>query len=242
MVQEINIKVLLVKHNQDLFLPITKCFESENIRHTCTCSASEALEELKNETYDFILLENQLPEYSALIFIKQLNLQRFKGNVLIVAKNATDEEIVNSITYGSDDVFTAPFNTNLILARLKSLYRLRFGNVSQNYYFGEIEINPTEYKVWVNKNRLTLTKTEFEILNFLIFNPDKIVPHEVIAKQALNLLPSEIGEDYAFLYSHLKNLKRKIGQHSSFNYIKTVYGQGYRFCSFIPLTENKTEL
>ena len=96
--------------------------------------------------------------------------------------------------------------------------------------------------MWVNKNRLTLTKTEFEILNFLIFNPDKIVPHEVIAKQALNLLSSEIGEDYAFLYSHLKNLKRKIGQHSSFNYIKTVYGQGYRFCSFIPLTKGNVEL
>ncbi len=238
MVQEINIKVLLVKHNQDLFVPITKCLESESIQYTCVCSATEALNELKNETYDFILLENQLTEYSALIFLKQLNLQRYQGNVMIVAKNATDEEIVSAISHGSDDVFTTPFNTNLILARLKSLYRLRLGNIPQNYFFGEIEINPTEYKVWVNKNKMTLTKTEFEILKFLIFNPDRIIPHEVLVKQALNLSPSEIGENYEFLYSHLKNLKRKIGQHSAFNYIKTVYGQGYSFCSFIPLTES----
>ena len=60
----------------------------------------------------------------------------------------------------------------------------------------------------------------------------------MLVKQALNLSPSEIGENYEFLYSHLKNLKRKIGQHSAFNYIKTVYGQGYRFCSFIPLAES----
>lgn len=222
------IRVLIVKNNHEITQPLKQSLEAEDLDCLIASNASNALKLIEKENFDFIILGQNLPDCSWYDFVEQINQLSFRGNFIMLSPFATPNEIVEALNNGIDDVMVAPIDTDLVIARIKSLFRLKSQEGTSVIQFGEIKLNPSEYKAWVNENLLSLTRTEFDILKYFILHPEQIISHETLAKEALAFKVIK-DADFEFLYSHLKNLKKKISKHSDFSYIRSAYGQGYRF-------------
>ncbi|MCB0849771.1 MAG: response regulator transcription factor, partial [Bacteroidetes bacterium] len=223
------ISILILNNRTDAIVQLLEylsidCFECQQ-----TGNSSHALSKLQNEAFDFLILGDELSFSESFLMIDLASEIMFRGNIIMLTKDAGENEIVNALLKGSDEVFVKPYNLPLISARLKNLYHKRNNFYkSHRQHFGEIEMSQEEYRVWVNKQALHLTRAEFELLKFFMANPDQIIPHEVLATQVLKH-NNDDDIPFDFLYSHIKNLKRKLARYSAINYIKAVYGEGYRF-------------
>ena len=149
------------------------------------------------------------------------------GIIIISAKNALDDKI-NGLGIGADDYLAKPFHLAELNARLRSVIRRRKFEGNPVIEFNEIQIHPEERKVIVNEKPLDLTKKEYDLLVYMISNKKQVVTKETIAE---HLWGSQIDlvDSFEFIYSHIKNLRKKLIGAGTEDYIHTVYGIGYRF-------------
>ncbi len=223
------ISVLVINNRTDYIVQLQEYLSTDHFECHFTSNTSHAISKLQNEAYDFIILGDALQYDESCQLIDKASEIMFSGNIVMLMEKSVESEVVNALLKGSDDVFVKPYSLALISARLKNLYHKRNNiNYSHRQRFGDIEISQEEYRVWVNKKQLHLTRAEFELLKYFMANPDQIIPHEILATQVLKH-NNEEDLPFDFLYSHIKNLKRKLAIHSAINYIKAVYGEGYRF-------------
>lgn len=226
------ISVLLLNSRSELMVHLMEYLSIERFECQQTANSTFALSKLQTESFDFLLVGDDFNWEEASQLIDKTNEMMFRGAILILTRQVENDQIAEALLKGADDVFVMPYNMALISARLKNLYQNRTNyHCEQIKHLGEIEISEYEYRVWVNKQQLHLTRAEFELLKFFMANPGHIIPHEVLATQVLRH-DTEKDLPFDFLYSHIKNLKRKLSRHTSRNYIKAVYGEGYRFKGF----------
>ncbi|MEJ2053057.1 MAG: response regulator transcription factor, partial [Calditrichaceae bacterium] len=143
------------------------------------------------------------------------------------AKNSLDDKLTG-LDIGADDYLTKPFHLAELNARVKAIIRRRQFEGTSEIKHDEILIQPDERRVYVNNEPVELTKKEFDILLFLITNKNQVLTKETIAE---HLWGSQIDlvDSFEFIYSHIKNLRKKLEQLGCKDYIQTVYGIGYRF-------------
>ena len=149
------------------------------------------------------------------------------GIIIISAKNALDDKI-SGLGIGADDYLAKPFHLAELNARLHSVIRRRKFDGNPVIEFNEIQIHLEGRKVSVKGAPLELTKKEFDLLVYMISNKKQVVTKETIAE---HLWGSQIDlvDSFEFIYSHIKNLRKKLNTAGAKNYIHSVYGIGYRF-------------
>ena len=146
---------------------------------------------------------------------------------IISAKNSLDDKL-KGLDIGADDYLTKPFHLAELNARIKSIIRRRQFEGEQEMTYNEIRINPEDRRLYVNDQLIDLTKKEFDLLLYLLSNKNQVLTKETIAE---HLWGSNIDlvDSFEFIYSHVKNLRKKLEQNGCKDYIQTVYGIGYRF-------------
>jgi DNA-binding response OmpR family regulator len=127
---------------------------------------------------------------------------------------------------GSDDYITKPFDFHELEARIHAIIRRRKFQGEQTYDFKEIKIQPSSQIVTVNDQKLILTQTEYNLLVYFISNKNKTLTKESIAENMYGDNMDQ-ADSYEFIYSHIKNLRKKLLKLGSGDYIKAVYGIGY---------------
>lgn len=178
--------------------------------------------------YDCIIVDITLPDGSGLDIIHELKEIHSKTGILIIsAKNALDDKL-NGLEIGADDYLTKPFHLAELNARIKAVIRRRQFDGEPEIIFKEIRIIPDEHKVLVRAKPVELTKKEYGLLIYLIANQNHVLTKESIAE---HLWGSQIDlvDSFDFIYSHVKNLRKKLMESGAGDYIQTVYGIGYRF-------------
>lgn len=178
--------------------------------------------------YDCIVVDITLPDGSGLDIIRHLKKTHSKTGILIIsAKNALDDKL-NGLDIGADDYLTKPFHLAELNARIKAIIRRRQFEGEPEIVFKNIRIVPAEYKVFVGDKPVELTKKEFGLLLYMITNKNHVLTKESIAE---HLWGSQIDliDSFDFIYSHIKNLRKKLVENGSDNYIQTVHGIGYKF-------------
>ena len=177
--------------------------------------------------YDVMIIDINLPDGSGLNLIKKAKeFQSEAGIIVISARNSLDNKI-EGLDLGADDYLTKPFDLAELIARVKSIMRRRKFEGSNLVEFESISIDLRQHSVSINKNPINLTKSEFDILLFFISNTNRVLTKESIAEHIYgdNM---DMADSFDFIYSHIKNLRKKMIDGGGANYIKAVYGIGYK--------------
>ena len=191
---------------------------------------SKARDLIKRNNYDAVLLDLGLPDGDGLSLITTIkNNDVSCGVIIISAKDAVDKK-VEGLELGADDYLTKPFFMPELNARIKSLIRRLNFEGNNEISAGKLRVIPDQMRLVVNDKDIELTNTEFNLLLYFVSNRNR-----VLSKTNLAEYMSSKYYDYGFsndvIYGHIKNLKKKIEKSGAPDYIKNVYGVGYKFIS-----------
>lgn len=221
-------KVLIIEDEKDLVDTLKNYLGSEGFLCETATTWFEAEDSLSVYNYDIIILDLTLPGGDGLDLIKLIKERNKDAGLLIVsAKNSLDDKI-KGLDMGADDYISKPFHLAELNSRIKSLARRRRYEGSDEIVFNEIKINVESKEVSVNEEKLDLTKKEYDILLYLMVNRNKLITRESIAEHAWGDSIS-YADNFDFVYSHIKNLRKKIRQKKGGNYLHNLYGIGYKF-------------
>jgi DNA-binding response OmpR family regulator len=221
-------KILIIEDDKELVASIKNYLESEGFLCETALSYFKAEDSLSVFSYDIIILDLTLPDGNGLDLIKLIKDRNRQAGLLIVsAKNSLDDKI-RGLDMGADDYITKPFHLAELNSRIKSLARRRHFDGANELIFNEIKINTDSGTVSVNGAIIDLTKKEYEILLYFMVNRNKVITRESIAEHVWGDNIS-YADNYDFIYSHIKNIRKKIDQKNGRNYLNNIYGIGYKF-------------
>ncbi|MEI7896493.1 MAG: response regulator transcription factor [bacterium] len=221
-------KILLIEDEYELSRSIAEYLQKENYLCEAVLNYEDAIEKINLYHYDCIVVDINLPDGSGLDVIRALKENKSEtGIVIISAKNSLDDKITG-LEIGADDYLTKPFHLPELNARIKSIIRRRsFGGVNE-IVFNDLRVLPDQMEVTVKGQALTLTKKEYDLLVFFIANKDRVLTREAIAEHLWGD-EMDMADSFDFIYTHIKNLRKKIMEKGGLDYIKTIYAMGYKF-------------
>jgi DNA-binding response OmpR family regulator len=221
-------KILIVEDERELLNSITTYLKQESFVCESVMNYADAIEKIYLYNFDVIVVDITLPDGNGLELIQKLKKNKSKSGIIIIsAKNALDDK-VSGLEIGADDYLTKPFHLSELNARIKSIIRRRDFDGNNEIVINELKINPGGNIVKVNEQLLSLTKKEYDLLLFFLANKNRVISKESIAEHIWgdNI---DMVDSFDFLYSHVKNLRKKIMEKGGKDYIRTVYGIGYKF-------------
>lgn len=221
-------KILLIEDNPELLKNITDYLSSEgNICETAS-NLFDAQDRLLSFPYDCVILDIMLPDGNGLDILEIIKTIKPKPDVLIISAKDSLEDKLKGLDLGADDYLPKPFHLAELLARIKAIYRRSKLGGSEMLFFEEIVIDHQRIQVTVNGILLDLTKKEFDLLVFLITNKNRVLGKNAIAQHLWGDYTDNLS-NFDFVYQHIKNLRKKITEAGGKDYLKTIYGVGYKF-------------
>ncbi|WP_299821412.1 response regulator transcription factor [uncultured Pontibacter sp.] len=221
-------KILIVEDEQALNSSIVDYLRQEG--YTCESAAEYTAARYKIIDFDYacVVVDITLPGGSGLELVRLLKENSPETGIIIIsAKDALGDKI-NGLEIGADDYLTKPFHLSELNARLKSIIRRRNFSGQKVISFGDLEVIPDSADVRVKGKKVVLTKKEHDLLLYFLSNQKRVVTKESIAE---HLWGDHIDglDSLDFVYTHIKNLRRKLMDAGSTDYIQNVYGLGYKF-------------
>ena len=221
-------KILLVEDEKGLSDSISTYLKQEGYLCEVVTDFKSADEKIELYQYDCILIDINLPDGNGLNLVKTLKRLKAKAGIVIIsARNSVDDKI-EGLDLGADDYLSKPFSLAELNSRIKSVLRRRKFDGNDEIVFNEITIKPNESTVLVNGTSVTLTKKEYDLMLFLISNKNRVLTKETIAEHLWGD-DMDMADSYDFIYTHIKNLRKKLVEKGCQDYMKTVYGMGYKF-------------
>jgi DNA-binding response OmpR family regulator len=222
------VKILIIEDDKSLLLSINDYLRMEG--HICEVAENfnKGLIKAADNRYDCIILDIGLPDGNGLNIIRELKANKVTDGILILsAKSSLDDKLLG-LKIGADDYLTKPFHFAELSARINSIYRRNNFSGLNEINFNEIKVNLSDKQAYVNNELLSLTKKEYDLLLFFVTNRNRIITKESIVE---HLWGDQVilTDSFDFVYTHVKNLRKKITAAGSKNYIKCIYGFGYKF-------------
>ncbi|MEO8769755.1 MAG: response regulator transcription factor [Ferruginibacter sp.] len=219
-------KILIIEDEKELARSIATYLKGEEYICEMATDYKTALEKTDSYDYDCILLDITLPGGNGLSILKELKANNKTDGVLIIsAKNSIEDKILG-LKLGADDYLPKPFHLSELSARIAAIIRRRNFSGNNIIRFNEISIDTQAKLVSVNDHSFELTKKEYELLLYFISNKRKVISKNAIAE---HLWGDEINGSIDFIYTHIKNLRKKMQESGSGDYLRSVYGMGYKF-------------
>lgn len=221
-------KILIVEDEKSLSESIAAYLTNEGFLCECALSFEQASQKVHDYQYDVVVVDIMLPGGSGLDIIRELKAGQSPAGVLIIsARNALDDKITG-LDLGADDYLTKPFHLAELNSRIKSIIRRRQFEGRNKIQFRDIVIDPERASVCISGNTVNLTKKEYDLLLFFAANKNRILTKETIAEHLWGD-HIDMADSLDFIFTHIKNLRRKIEKAGGRDYIHTVYGRGYKF-------------
>jgi len=221
-------KILIVEDEPSLNESIVLYLKNEGFICEAVLSYLAASQRLNDYAYDVIVVDIMLPDGNGLDLIHELRAShRDAGVIILSAKDSLDDKLLG-LDLGADDYITKPFHLAELNSRIKSVIRRKKFAGNKNVRYHEIQIDTDQAMVTVNDRPLTLTKKEYDLLLFFIANKGRMLTKEMIVEHLWGD-HMDMSDSYDFIFTHIKNLRKKIQMAGGRDYIKTIYGMGYKF-------------
>lgn len=221
-------KILIIEDEPEIALSIKGYFKPNGVHCEMAQNYKEAIDKIGMYDYDCVLLDLMLPDGNGFDILKELKKQGKTEGVIIISAKETLDTRIEGFNLGADDYLTKPFHLSELLVRMQALIRRKNFKGSNNVIFNEIDIDILSKTVTVNNTKLDITKKEIDLLLYLIGNDNKVLSKSAIAEHLSGDM-ADMLDNHDFVYAHIKNLKKKLAKAGSGDYIKTVYGLGYKW-------------
>jgi DNA-binding response OmpR family regulator len=222
------LKILVIEDEQGLRENITNYLNVDgNICESCG-ALNPALQKLSDYDYDCVLLDIGLPDGEGFDVLEYLRTNQKNEAVLIIsARNSLDDKL-KGLNVGADDYLTKPFHLAELKARLMAVYRRKALNTNNKLLFNEIAIDVLGRTVEVNETAIILTRKEYDMLLYFIANKGKVISKNAIVEHLWGD-EMDMHDNFDFIYTHIKNLRRKLLDAGGKDYLTSIYGLGYKF-------------
>lgn len=220
-------KILLIEDEAPIRAALKEHLTQQGYRCEEAPDFASAYEKLWLYEYDAVLLDLTLPGGSGLDLLRALKAAGARAAVLILtARDALDDRITG-LELGADDYLAKPFHLAEVSARLRAVLRRRHFGGQLVLRYAELTVDPTDALVTVNGEAVTLTRKELELLTYFLTNVGRVLTKESLAEHAWGDA-IDAADSFSFLYTHLKNLRRKLRAAGCELPIRTLYGLGYQ--------------
>lgn len=221
-------KILIIEDEIELANSIAEFIGQDGYMCDTANNFNVAVVDINLKKYDCAVVDIMLPDGSGLDVVKSLkNVQPNCGVIVISAKNSLDDKI-NGLNLGADDYITKPFHLSELNARIKSVIRRRNFDGNNKIIINELVIDTDTRELSINNKIIELTGKEYDILLFFISNKERVLTKESIVEHIWGD-DSNAFDNFDFIYTHIKNLRKKIIEQGAKDYIRSVYGIGYKF-------------
>lgn len=220
-------KILVVEDESGLRETIRTSLQKEKFVVETAANYFSALDKINDYDYDCILLDIMLPGGSGLDLLRELKRLRRSDSVIIIsAKDSLDDKI-DGLELGADDYLTKPFHLAELNARVKSLIRRRVANGDMTITIGNLTLDPDKHLVRVGDTPLQLNRKEYDLLYYFVVNPNRVINKMSLAESVWGDNIDQ-ADSLDFIYSQVKNLRKKLKQAGATLELKAVYGFGYK--------------
>ena len=221
-------KLLIIEDEQALSDSMSMYLDSESFVCETAFTYKAAMEKIALYDYACIILDITLPGGSGLDILRELKASNKTDGILVIsAKNSVDDKVAGLKT-GADDYLAKPFHLSELGARVDAIIRRKSFDGKNIIRIGELTISISDKTASVNGKDIDLTRMEYDLLLYFAGNKNKVISKSAIAEHLWGD-DMDLAANYDFLYTHIKNLRKKLLQAGCSDYIKSIYGLGYKF-------------
>lgn len=220
-------KILIIEDEKGLLDSIEAYFtEAETV---CEIAADyiSAIAKISLYRYDCIILDLTLPNGSGLDILRFLKSHHYTDGVLIISAKDSLDDRLTGLDLGADDYLTKPFHLAELKSRVAAITRRKSFDGNNDIIHKEIHINLASRLVTIGNKPVKLTRKEYSLLLYFIANKGKVVSKNAIAEHLWgdNI---DMADNFDFIYSHIKNIRKKMFEAGGNDYIEAAYGMGYK--------------
>ncbi|HJD87231.1 response regulator transcription factor [Empedobacter stercoris] len=220
-------KILVVEDEIKLQETIVEFLEKEKMIVESADNYKQALDKIISFDYDCILLDMMLPDGDGMSLLKELKkLQKETSVIILSAKDSVDDK-VEGLLVGADDYLAKPFHFAELLARIKVALRKNLQKGEDILTYKNIRIYPEDRLVKVNEVELKLNRKEYDLLYYFMLRPERVFQKTTLAESVWGD-HIEMSDNLDFIYSQIKNLRKKLKEANSEADLQAVYGIGYK--------------
>lgn len=219
------INIILIEDDEEINFILTEFLKRQHYSVSTFTNGMDAIQALSSHTFDLLLLDLSLPDLSGESILQHIKNKKSAMPIIIISAQTQPEKKIDLLRSGADDYITKPFYYEEVLARIQSVLR-RCNSPDLICTYKDIELDLDMHQISVNKQVITLTSTEFKILELFIKHPKQIYTKEALYE---NIWNKDYYLDDNTLNVHISNLRKKIEVYgTSPPYIETIRSIGYR--------------
>lgn len=220
-------KILVVEDELDILNSIREFLEREHFLVETARDYHEALDKMLLYRYDCVILDLMLPGGSGLDILAKMSGSSTKQPVLILSAKDSVDDKVKGLEIGADDYLAKPFHFSELLARIKSIIRRNNQQGDKFIGYKNVHLDPDNREVYVEGQLVQLNRKEYDILYYLMLRPNKLFEKTTIAETVWGDHADQ-ADNLDFLYSQIKNIRKKLKDAKAEIDIQAVYGVGYK--------------
>jgi len=222
-------KVLLVEDDRDLSEFVQEGLQREGFAVDVARDGQQAIDEAQHSTYDIVLLDVMMPGLDGIEVLRTLRRRGFKGGVLMATSKGLEKDKLLGLNSGADDYIVKPFLLSELVARIRAILRRTTASVSAPspstlLEAGNLTMDLLRREVKNGKKVLSLTKKEFDLLEYFLRRPGQVLSQQVLSQ---HLSQTDFNTTTNVVEVHIKNLRRKMDSPAGPSLIRTVRGCGY---------------
>jgi DNA-binding response OmpR family regulator len=218
-------RVLIVEDDPRMSMVLRDALEKKSHRTVLASSGAEGLEIARSHQFEAIILDGMLPGIDGFAVARSLRESRVSTPILMLTARDATGDVVRGLDSGVDDYMTKPFVFEELFARLRALGRRQHTSASLLYQVDDLELDPLSHNAARAGRPISLTRTEFLLLEFMMRNPDAVLRRDAIINAVWGY---EHTVENNTLDAFMKQLRSKVDGASEKKLIQTVRGFGYR--------------
>ena len=227
-----DISVLVVDDEISVLKAISSVLSREQMQVTCANNSIDALNYIKNQSFDLILLDIIMPDLDGFSLLKEIRNQHIITPIILLSGRDEDTAQVKGLSLGADDYMIKPFSKTVLVSKIRAIirrtkqYTLPASSIQTIAQRGCFTLYLDSQPVLKNKTEISLSSKEFALLCYFMENPETLLTkHELFTK----IWKSDVPDDNTILV-YIKRLRDKIEDNPSRpQHLITVWGKGYKF-------------